>query len=294
MKNIIASVVVAAGAIALAMPASAQSSEVRTVGPHTICAEKARFGWKLSGDAGSVFRNWATNKAIGEAIGDGNCQTGWTMVSSVNQRVFEQLGMGNVSSRGFSVDTVFDTSVEKVDAGKLRLRNWTDHPIASTNPAPIIINKDTGAKKKFVGFDYDTSKAIYEIVRQGNVNGAPAVGIEQKWGWNKWFSKQEMLDCGAGDRNCHKARYWASRDITTTEGQTTQYVAVRTERFHCPAQWSYAHVAPTGEMFVYTQDAKPCQRKVSWSQREVGTSNWSNTSAGDKYIDEDRLWQNQN
>ena len=290
MKNIIASVVVAAGAIALAMPATAVTSSAPAADNLTICAEKARFGWKLEGIVASNFTDWQTNRAIGELIGDGNCQEGWKMVSESDPRVFEEMGMRNTSRSNFSINTVLDSNVEKVDAGKIRVREFD--PVVSWVPAPVIINKDTGAKKKLVGFSDDRTEAKYKIVRQGDHPNAPPVGTIQRWNYMKWIWNNEMFDCNQG-KNCHKARYWASRDITTTEGQTDRYVTVRTERFYCPTQWSYAHVAPTGETFVYTQDAKPCTRKVSWSERKVGTSNWTRTSVGDKYVDPDRLFRNQ-
>lgn len=297
MKNIIASIIVAAGAVAFAMPATAVTGSAPAADNLTICATEGAHGWKLEGIVASNFTDWQTNRAIGELIGDGNCQEGWQMVSEGDPRIFEQLGMSNTSRSNFSVNTVLDSSVEKVDAGKLRLLNSRDDPIAAYNPAPVIINKDTGAKKKLVG--WENGEAKYKIVRQGDFPNAPAVGTVQNWNLGNWVIKNEMFrypddsgDCYQGF-NCHKARYWASRDITTTEGQTDRYVTVRTERFHCPTQWSYAHVAPTGETFVYTQDAKPCTRKVSWSQRKVDTSNWTRTNVGDKYIDHDRLFWNQ-
>lgn len=302
MKNIIASIILSLGAASLAMPAAAQVTGSAPAAENlTICATEGTRGWKLDGIVASNFTDWQTNRAIGMLIGDGNCQEGWKMISKGNPRVLEEMGMGYTDRRNFSVNITLDTSTAKVNAGKLRLRNAEDDPIAAFNPAPVIINKDTTAKKKLVGFDYDNGEALYKIVRQGNLPSSPAKGTIQRWDFGKWLQRNEMFrdyifeninDC-QNITNCHKARYWASQDVTTTEGQTDHYVTVRTERFHCPTQWSYAHVAPTGETFVYTQDAKPCTRKVSWSKHKVDTSTWSRTNVGDKYIDHDRLFFNQ-
>lgn len=270
-------VIAAIAALTFGTVASAQVSEVRTSGPQTICAEKARFGWKLSGDAGSTFRDWATNKAIGEAIGDGNCQTGWTMVSSVDQRAFEQLGMGDVSSRGFNQTTVTGVTVETSDAGRI------------TAPyqgfAPVVLKgrpNHAGDKWKLVEAD-GNGGGIYKVKRSGNTSRPRGTELH--------FTQQMLIDRdnqgGTGATNEYwwrNFRYNASRDTTTTDYAHVTGVTVRTVRYSCPSQWSYAHVSPTGEMFVYTQEAKPCQRKVTTRNVDVVRTDFSRSVRGSKYV----------
>ena len=269
-------VIAAIAALSLGTAASAQVSEVRTVGPNTVCAEKARFGWKLTGDAGSAFRDWATNKAIGEAIGDGNCQDGWTMVSSVDQRVFEQLGMGGMTSRGFSQTTVEGVTVETNAAGRITA-SWQGF-------APEVLKgRNNGSNDKWKLMSTDGVNHTYKLVKKGN----------HPWpkGSTYVFTDQDIIDRDFKGGTAtvipflhDKLRYAASRDTTTTDYARVTGIIVRTVRFICPSQWSYAHVSPTGEMFVYTQDAKPCVRNVSTRTIPGDTYTWSRSVRGSKYV----------
>lgn len=296
MKNIIASVVVAAGAVALAMPATAQvTGSAPTADNLTICAEKARFGWKLSGTPGATFTQWDTNKAIGEIIGDGNCESGWSMSTSMDARVFEEMGMSSRSSYDSTGTAVTGVSVATVDAGRMTNRNVVD-PLnvgnVNTNavkitmaPAVVIINESSGAKKKFVKFE--NGSAYYRVVREGTTPGAHPRGYVQEWDSRKWIEQTNALGCTGN--NCHKTRYHASRDVTTTETTTTQYVNVKSVRVFCPTVYDYVFTGPSGAVVVNNGRAKPCTTKISTSRVAVGSSVSSSSSAGDKYIDVARL-----
>lgn len=52
-----------------------------------LCAEQGPNGWKLDGDFNSNYTDWEANREIGELIGDGNCQFGWTITETVDPRI---------------------------------------------------------------------------------------------------------------------------------------------------------------------------------------------------------------
>ena len=292
-----------AAAAATSMVGSVAFADVSSAAPSgvtfNLCAEEKRNGWVLSGGHAG-FTDWATNQAIGQAIGDGNCQT-WTMSTEIDNRVLEQLGMGSTNTVE-NTDTVVDVTVEKVDAGKLRLLNYFDDPYAAWHAAPVIINKDTGAKKKLVGVDNGVAK--YKIVRAGNLPNGPAVGTVQNWDLGRWIQQNEMFRYpvstdNSGDcwqtYNCHKARYWASRDITTTERTTTRSVTVVSVNVFCPATYDYIFSGPDGVVVVNEGEPKACNVKRTSRIVEVDVTSGTNVHTGDKYIDHDRLgWWNSN
>ncbi len=292
MKSLI---IAAVATVSIGTVANAQTGANLDLNDMTICAEKARFGWKLSGTPGATFTAWDTNKAIGEIIGDGNCQSGWSMSTNTDARVFEEMGMSSRSSFDSTGTAVTDVSVDTVDAGRMTNRNVidafdvgnvdTDVVKITMAPAVVIINESTGAKKRFVKFE--NGSAYYRIVREGTTPGALPQGTVQEWNFRKWIEQTNALGCTG--TNCHKTRYHASRDITTTESTTTQYVNVKTVRVSCPTVYDYVFSGPSGAVVVNNGRAKACATKISTSQVAVGSSVSSSSSAGDKYIDVNRL-----
>ena len=292
MKSLI---IAATAALTFATTASAQTGANLDLNDMTICAEKARFGWKLSGTPGATFTKWDTNKAIGEMIGDGNCESGWSMSTSMDARVFEEMGMSSRSSFDSTGTAVTGVSVDTVDAGRMTNRNVIDaFDVGNINtdavkitmaPAVVIINESSGAKKKFVKFE--NGSAYYRVVREGTTPGALPRGTIQEWNFRKWIEQTNALGCTG--INCHKTRYHASRDVTTTESTTTQYVNVKSVRVSCPTVYDYVFTGPSGAVVVNNGRAKACTTKISTSRVAVGSSVSSSSSAGDKYIDVDRL-----
>jgi hypothetical protein len=288
-----------AAATTASMIGSVAFADVQNMAPasktYTICAEEARFGWKLSGTPGSTFTSWGTNKAIGQIIGDGNCESGWTMSTNMDARVFEEMGASGRSTFNSTGTAVTDVSVQTVDAGRMTNRNVIDaFDVGNVNtdvvkitmaPAVVIINEDNGAKKKFVKFE--NGSAYYRVVREGTGPNATPVGTVQEWDFRKWIERTNALGCTGN--NCHKTRYSASRDVTTTELTTTQYVNVRSVRVSCPTVYNYIFSGPSGAVVVNNGRVKACTTKIVNSRVAVGTNVRSSSSAGDKYIDVNRL-----
>lgn len=276
MKSFVIAVI---AALSFGTAASAQG----VTGPHTFCAEKARWGWKITGDAnapGSAFHDWHANKAIGEIIGDGNCQEGWTMISTVDARVMDELGMSGVTGRSnFTVNSVTGVTTTTTDAGRITA-SWQGFAPEQLKGRSVAKGGDA-TKWKLV--DTDGANHTYKLKKRG-IHPWPKGSI--------WVaSDQDIIDrdfkggtAVVDPLRYDKLRYAASRDHVTTDRQHDRYVTVRSVRYSCPSVWSYAHVAPTGEMVVYTKDAKPCKAHKSTRTVLVGTSTSSTTRSGSKYV----------
>jgi len=244
--------------------------------PYTICAEEARFGWKLSGTAGSTFTDWAANKAIGEVIGDGNCQSGWTMITNIDPRVNQA---GPAAQVRISSNTeILDRVVVTNDAGRITA--------AYQGFAPEVLkgrNNGAGDKWKLVEAD-GNGGGIYKVKRSGNTSRPRGTELH--------FTQQMLIDRdnqgGTGATNEYwwrNFRYGASRDTVTTTSETTQYRTVTRSRVFCPSVYDYVWVSPEGEVTaVVNGRVAPCQVRKSTYTVEVGSFTRTNSRTGDKYV----------
>ena len=73
----IAAVTVVAGAFVV--PAVSLAESVKY---NNVCAVKKGKGWVVTGIPAGM-RDWSMTQTIGSSIGDGNCQDGWVMNSSI-------------------------------------------------------------------------------------------------------------------------------------------------------------------------------------------------------------------
>jgi len=285
----IAAATVVTGAFVLPSTASAESNfSVRSVGPVTydnVCASERVRGWLVTGIP-STMRDWPTTQVIGTTIGDGNCQDGWVMNSTVDPRI-----QGVPSSKMAGVDTssiatLTDTSVGVVtnDAGR----------ITSTynGSAPVVLKGTaSGANDKWRLVTPDgNGGGVYKVVRPGNTSRSK--------GDTLLFTSQMLQDrdrngnCTTNAKWCRNFRYAASQDTTTTvkdfDVETTKTITYNKTRTFCPSVWTYNFVAPTGEAVGSVQGhVGECVDKKYSVTREVvsnSTRSATNVNVGDKYV----------
>ena len=269
-----------AAATTASMIGSVAFADVQNMAPaaktYTICAEEARFGWKLSGTPGSTFTDHAANKAIGQVIGDGNCQSGWTMVTDIDPRTTTSTsGTGMWSARQGAV-----TSTVAQDAGRITSSYQGFAP-------EVLKGRTNGAGDKWKLVEADgNGGGTYKVKRSGNTSRP--VGTELH------FTQQMLIDRdnrgGTGTTNEYwwrNFRYAASEDVTTTDQVVNSGVSVTRTRVMCPSVYDYTFVAPTGEaVAVVNGRVFPCtvKRSTVSSTRTNSRTVVLERSTGDKYV----------
>mgnify|MGYP003335049996 FL=1 len=213
----------------------------------TLCAEKARFGWKISGpDFSANYTDWQANKAIGQVIGDGNCQSGWAMVSSVDPRI--QFGASKVVFDdvvvGTKTVTRTKTNTTSVFDGRKTLAFNGDFP-------SVIRNVDTGMRKRFIGVD-SSGNGLYRTTKDGYF----PKGTVQVWSKSKLADRD--VKSGYSGANGHKMRYDQFKDVTTSHTFDAEVPVMGKERrvvsrTFCPSVHTWTFVAPSGEAVATTQ-----------------------------------------
>ena len=205
----------------------------------TLCAEKARFGWKISGpDFSANYTDWQANAAIGQVIGDGNCQDGWTMVSSVDPRV--QFGGSKVVFDDVVVGTKTVTRTKSVFDGRKTLAFNGEFPV-------VIRNVDTGMRKRFIGVD-SSGNGLYRTTKDGYY----PKGTVQVWSKSKLAGRD--VKSGYTGANGHRMRYDQFKDVTTSHDVDVMGKARRVvSRTFCPSVHTWTFVAPSGEAVATTQ-----------------------------------------
>lgn len=279
MKTMITAAVAAISTVAISV-APASADKVVSSNVYTLCATQGAFGWKLSGEGfNSNFTDWTVNKVVGQAIGAGNCESGWVMNSTVDPRI---VFGANTNFNG--IDTAYDTTVTGTNT------EVTTSPASKRLTAeyqgwapPRISNRDTGAMKNLVGYD-NRGRALYLVL-----NGSQAGNI-QKWSETKLIDRS--IKNGCRGLNCHNLRYDASQDTTTvtvdSETEVTKTHNFTKTRTICPSVWSYEFVSPSGDsVATFTQRAGECtERKYTTSYDEVFTfkSRGVKSTTGDRYV----------
>ena len=274
-----------AAATTASMIGSVAFADVQNMAPtsktYTICAEEARFGWKLSGTPGSTFTDHAANKAIGQVIGDGNCQSGWTMVTDIDPRT-------TVSTRGTGMWSARQGAVSSTvaqDAGRVTSSYQGFAPEALKGFS--IAQGGYGDKWRLQSSD-GNGGGTYKLVKKGNHPWAR--------GTTHVFTSQMIQDRDSvggtstrpGNKRWEdKLRYAASEDVTTTDQVVNSGVSVTRTRVMCPSVYDYTFVAPTGEaVAIVNGHVFPCTVKrstVSMTQTGSRTVVLDRTT-GNKYV----------
>lgn len=272
-------VTIAAAAIVSAVASTASASI--TVSFDNVCAEKKANGWVVTGIP-ATLRDWNTTRAIGEAIGDGNCADGWVVNSDVDPRIVLDAS-STVSTDNFTniVDTVVDVTTE--DAGRITA-SWQGF-------APEVLRgRNNGSADKWKLIDTDGTNHTYRLVRQGNhpwPKGSTFVFTDQAIIDRDYKGGTAVVDPFYYD----KLRYGASRDTTTTTDHFVAGTTVTVTYVHvsCPSVWSHDFVAPSGAIVASEQgEALPCVVKVTTGMKEVVSSRTGtdvvSVVVGDKYV----------
>lgn len=278
MKTLILASVVAL--TAFAAPASAD----------LLCADKGRFGWKITGpNYNSNTTDWQAKQALGQAIGDGVCQAGWSLVSTVDHRIVNGPANKVHLDSTSSVATVRGSSSTTVtNSAGLITAPWQGFAPQFLKGRRTAIG-GSNDKWKLKKTDGDNHK--YKLVKQGN----------HPWpkGSKHVFTTQDILDRdykgGTATKGVFlqdKLRYNASKDTTTTvtnyDVETTRTYNVSSYRTFCPSVWTYAFVSPTGEVVATTKGKeRPCTTRRTMSQRTVtvpSTVSETSVTVGSKYV----------
>lgn len=257
----------------------------------TLCADKGRWGWKIYGpDFNSNYTDWATNKAIGEAIGDGNCQEGWQMVSDADPRIVYG---GSTQLVGSTVDrdrtlTGSSSSVSTADAGRITATYQGFAPEVLKGRS--LQNGGDASKWKLVSSD-GNGGGTYRLTKKGS----------HPWsvGTTHHFTSQMIIDrdyrngtATVNPKHYDNLRYAASQDTTTTtntyEVEETQVHTYNRTRTFCPTVWTYTFVNPNGEAVAsYEGPAGDCTEKTYQTSKTVTKTyevTGSSTHVGEKYV----------
>ena len=247
---------------------------------NNVCASEQDNGWVVTGIPAGM-RDWSMTQVIGSSIGDGKCQDGWVMKSTVDPRI-QGASVGSTNTETSSVSTLTGTTVDVVTNAAT---NRLTAEYQGYAPARLF-NITTGVRKNLVGYD-NRGRAIY--VR---LNG-PKAGQTQKWSEAKLLDRSVRDGCRQSQRNgCHRLRYDASFDTTTTvqdfDVETTKTVTYTKTRTFCPSVWTYDFVAPNGDAAGTVQgNVGECvDERVTVTRHAVSNSTRSSTNIkfGDKYV----------
>ena len=230
----------------------------------------------------STTRDWRTNKALGQAIGDGNCQDGWVISSTVDPRI-----QGVPSSKMAGIDT---SSVAALTGSASSVETAvTPKGITAAYQGyapPRLFNVTTGAMKNLVGYD-NNGRALYKILNGNNA------GNVQTWSETKLLDRSVRDGCRPNQtNNCHRLRYDSAVDTTTTvqnfDVETTKTITYTKTRTFCPSIWTYTFTSPSGEVVAIKESrAGVCtNKKYTVTRNVVSNSARSVTSVnvGDKYV----------
>ena len=266
-----------AAAAAASMVGSVAFANVASASTFTLCAEEARNGWKLEGGS-ATFTDWSANQAIGEMIGDGNCQSGWTLVTDIDPRVD---GVAPASrTRNSSNSFVTNVTTVTNDAGRITA-SWQGFAPEVLLGRPVA-NGGDGTKWKLI--DTDGVNHTYKLKR---------VGIHPWPRGSRWVATdQDIIDRDFKGGTAivsrlreDKLRYAASRDTTTTDTQTDRYVTYTTFSISCPSVYDYTWLSPEGEAVAFVAgEVRPCTVSRNARKVKVGSSTRSVSVTGDKYV----------
>ena len=241
-----------------------------------ICAYDRPNGWVLEGTH-ATFTDWAANQVIGEAIGDGNCQTGWSMATFMDQRIPGVMPTTSRTVVSGGLDTV---TVTVVDAGR--------KTSAYNGEAPAVLKGQrdgAGDKWRLVQSD-GNGGGTYRVVRPGNTS--------RPRGTELLFDADMLMarDNQSGDATVNEYwqrnyRYDAVRDVTTTDTSAVyRTVTIKHTHVSCPPSYEWAFISPDGSVSAVTKgEVKPCVVKTRTSTQSVLIRPASTTvETGEKYI----------
>ena len=265
MKNIF---ILIATVVALA------TSSVSSANPLTLCATKGPNGYVIDGH-NATTTDWQANKAIGEAIGDGNCQSGWSLQANMKSaKGGRQVTTG--TTKGIEV---LSSETSTVSAGRMT------SPYRNGNPPVVLKGTKSGANDKWRLVSPDgNGGGTYKVVRPGNTSRSK--------GDTLLFTAQMLKDrdrngnCTTNSKWCRNLRYGASKDVTKETTETTTY-RTKTVRIQvCPHSYDFLWRNMFGQLVAKVeQDIVPCRWKtVSSSVVETMTQIGHRTYVSNKYI----------
>lgn len=288
MKTFMIAVASVVGALTFSTTASAQT----VVDSDTIrlCADKGAFGWVVTG-VNSTTRDWRTNKALGEAIGDGNCQDGWVISSTVDPRIdyAPASKLAGIDTSSVATQTGVSVDVVTNNAGRITA-SWQGFAPERLKGLPI---SKGGRGDKWKLMSSDGVNHTYKLVKRGNhpwPQGSTYVFTDQAIIDRDYLGGTSTKPNDAAWND--KLRYAASRDTTTTvqdfDVETTNTFTYTKTRTFCPSVWTYTFTSPAGEVVAVKEGhAGVCVDKKYTSSRNVvsnSSRSVTNVVVGDKYV----------
>ena len=250
------------------------TASVSSANPMTLCAKKGANGYILYGH-NATTTDWAANKAIGEAIGDGKCQSGWTLEANMKSA---QRSSGG-TSYGTSVNTEVSSETSTVSAGRMT------SPYRNGTPPVVLKGTKSGANDKWRLVSPDgNGGGVYKVVRPGNTSRSK--------GDTLLFTAQMLKDrdrngnCTTNSKWCRNLRYGASKDVTKETTKTTTYRTKTVRVQVCPHSYNFLWRNMFGQLVAKVeQDIVPCRWKtVSSSVVETMTQIGHRTYVSNTYI----------
>jgi hypothetical protein len=219
----------------------------------TLCADQGKFGarpgYKITG-INANFTDWQTNKILGDIIGDGNCQSGWTMHTDIDPRieygstaVYDDVVVGTETVT--NTKTVFDGRVTS----------------AYNGTAPDVLKgRRAGAADKWKLVSRDgNGGGIYRVVKPGNTSRSKGTKL--------YFTSDMLVARDNQSGNATTNPYWHRnfrydqfKDVTTSHdvdvmGKQRRVVS----RTFCPSVYTWIMISPSGEAVASTQGyVAPC------------------------------------
>lgn len=211
----------------------------------TLCADKGRWGYKITGSEFSAnYTNHAANTAIGEIIGDGNCQSGWEMITEIDPRI-------DISS-----EVVYDRVVVGTRTRSKTTEVFDGRVTSSyTGEAPSVLKgRPNRAADKWKLVEADgNGGGTYRVTKPGNTSRTK--GTELHFSRDMLIARDNKSGTATANSYWHRNfRYDQYKEVTTSrEIDIMGTQPRRTTRVKCPPVFSWAFVSPSGDVVAVTQ-----------------------------------------
>jgi len=247
---------------------------------YRICAEKGNRGWILTDGPGAVFTDWQANKIIGEIIGDGRCQSGWTLQTKFDHRLSNHV---EHNKSNFAMGGNSESSTVTTDA-KSRTNLRFNRGLNKFGAVPESYVNGNGVTFNFGSHDPGAGTVTY-------IRSTDSKSFTNTYAFfNDKDPRSKSNDCGVGktyNKCMQNYSYNRKRDTVTTntDASSAGYTVTRKRTF-CPSSAEWTIVGPNGNAVVKTAGRVfPCKTKTVSSVITTTRSNPASTSVNsNRYV----------